>query len=187
MTPGPHRGVELSQALGQHLASGISQLNSLSDAAFFAPQGSAWSPAEHIRHLRKSAAPLVMALGLPRWLLRVRFGVPTRASRSYDEMRAVYLEQLSAGATAGRFTPSPEARPGNLLARRQEIISDWARATTGLQNAVAKWPEDALDGHQLPHPVLGLLTVREMLAFTAYHTSHHLRRIAERQVATPIV
>lgn len=182
--PSPSSGAQMSHALGQLLASGITQLNSLGDEAFFAPQGAAWSPAEHIRHLRKSAAPLVMALGLPRWLVRFRFGVPTRASRSYDEVRDVYLQKLAAGATAGRFTPSPEAQPGNLTARRQEILSDWARATTGLQNAIAKWPEDALDRHQLPHPLLGPLTVREMLAFTVYHTSHHLNRIAERQAST---
>ena len=182
--PSPSSGAEMSHALGQLLASGISQLTSLSDETFFAPQGAAWSPAEHIRHLRKSAAPLVMALGLPHWLVRLRFGVPTRPSRSYEEVRDVYLQKLAAGANAGRFAPSPEPQPGNLTARRQEILSYWARATTGLQNAIAKWPEDALDRHQLPHPVLGLLTVREMLAFTVYHTSHHLNRIAERRAST---
>lgn len=184
--PSPSSGAEMSHALGQQLASGATQLTSLSDEAFFAPQGAAWSPAEHIRHLRKSATPLVTALGLPRWLLRLRFGAPRRASRSFDEVREVYLRKLAAGATAGRFAPSPEARPGDLMARRQEIIGDWARATAALQNAIAKWPEEALDRHQLPHPVLGLLTVREMLAFTVYHTSHHLNRIAERQAPAKV-
>lgn len=183
MKPSPHSGTELSHALGELLSSGTTQLTQLTDEAFFAPQGRAWSPAEHMRHLTKSATPLVMALGLPRWMLRLRFGRPAAPSRSFDEMRTIYQSKLTAGAGAGRFTPAPEAGAGNLPARRQEIISAWARATIGLQNAIAKWPEDALDGHQLPHPILGLLTVREMLSFTVYHTSHHLRRIAERQAA----
>lgn len=183
MKPSPQSGTELSQALGELLASGASQLTPRTDEAFFAPQGPAWSPGEQVRHLTKSATPLVMALGLPRWLLRLRFGRPVAASRSFDEMRTLYLGKLAGGAGAGRFAPEPETGTGNLSARRQEILSAWARATIGLQNAIAQWPEDALDGHQLPHPVLGLLTVREMLCFTVYHTSHHLRRIAERQAA----
>jgi len=181
MTASPRSGSELAHALGDQLASGIAQLNILADDAFFAPQGVAWSPAEHVRHLTKSSRPLIAALGLPRWLLRLRFGRPAAPSRSFDTMRTLYLSKLSAGAQAGRFTPTPEDRPADPVARRQDIISAWTRATIGLQQALTKWPEEALDGHQLPHPALGRLTVREMLSFTVYHTSHHLRRIAERQ------
>jgi DinB superfamily len=185
MTGTPRSGAELGNALGAQLSSGIAQLLPLSDTAFFAAQGRFWSPAEHVRHLTKSATPLVMALGLPRWLLRLRFGPPGAPSRSFSAMTALYLERLSAGATAGRFTPTPEAVPADLLARRQEIIAGWTRATVGLQNAIARWPEASLDSYQLPHPVLGMLTVREMLFFTVYHTSHHLRRIAERSAPVP--
>lgn len=185
MTGTPRSGAELGNALGALLSSGVSQLRPISDAAFFSPQDRFWSPAEHVRHLTKSARPLVMALGLPRWLLRLRFGRPAAPSRSFEAMTTLYLERLSAGATAGRFTPTPEAVPADLQARRQEIIHGWTRATVGLQNAIAGWPEASLDSHQLPHPVLGLLTVREMLCFTVYHTSHHLRRIAERSPPVP--
>jgi hypothetical protein len=36
------------------------------------------------------------------------------------------------------------------------------------------WSEDDLDNHRLPHPLLGKLTVREMLFFTLYHIQHHM-------------
>jgi hypothetical protein len=48
---------------------------------------------------------------------------------------------------------------------------------------MTRWPERALDRHLLPHPLMGLLTIREMLAFTVYHTAHHLRRVADRAAA----
>jgi hypothetical protein len=186
VTPSPRSGAQHSEALGGLLASGSGGLLPLSDEAFFAPQGSAWSPAEHIRHLTKSARPLVMALGLPRWILRLRFGRPRGASRSFEEMKRVYLGQLAAGATAGRYTPRPEALPADPPARRREIMDAWARVTVELQNAIGRWPEAALEDYRLPHPVLGLLTVREILSFTVYHTSHHLGRIAERHSAAGV-
>ena len=176
----PHTGTELQQALGSLLAAGTAYLVTLPDDRFFAPQGTAWSPAEHVRHLTKSATPLTLGLRLPRWLLTLRFGRGGGTSRAIGRLRADYEAALAAGGQAGRFTPSREAAPGDPVARRREIMTDWARATVELQQAAAAWPEAALDRHQLPHPLLGPLTAREMLAFTAIHTAPHLRRVAER-------
>lgn len=176
----PRTGADLGNALGALLASGSAYLVSLSDARFFAPQGEAWSPARHVRHLRGSMAPLVLALRLPHWAITLRFGRPKRPSRDFDAMREFYRDHLARGAQAGRFTPAPEEPTGDPAARRAEIMREWSATTVDLQRALAEWDEAALDRHQLPHPVMGLLTVREMLCFTVYHTAHHLRRIAER-------
>ena len=178
-TGAPHAGRDLSAALGRLVAEGTTFLQQLPAAAFAAPQGSAWSPSEHVRHLRKSSAPLVTALGVPRLVLGLRFGTAARPSRSFDAMVAVYRQALTDGATAGRFTPSGEGAALD----RTAVLEDWARVTGALQARLARWDEAALDRYQLPHPVLGLLTVREMLAFTVYHTAHHLRRVAERSRA----
>lgn len=183
-TGAPHSGTELSNALGALLAAGSAALAALPDPQFFGPQGAAWSPAEHIRHLTQSSAPLVQGLRLPRWMLRLRFGGGPGRSRSFTEMRDHYLAALAAGGRAsGRFVPSTEAAPAEAAERRREIMTEWARVTVELQNAIGRWPESTLDGLALPHPLLGPLTVREMLAFTVYHTSHHLRRIVERAAA----
>jgi len=176
----PASGRELSDALGALLASGVAYLSTLSDRQFFTPQGSAWSPADHVRHLQLAAAPLARGLSLPRWLLALRFGHGTGRSRSFEAVRELYRKALQGGAQAGRFGPRPEPHPDDAVPRRQEIVNAWSRVTVELQNVIARWPEHALDRQLLPHPVLGPLTVREMLAFTVYHTAHHLRRIAER-------
>ncbi len=176
----PVTGADVDHALGALLASGTAYLSTLSDSVFFAPQGAAWSPERHVRHLQGSTEPLVLALKLPRWMVGLRFGHHHGPSRSFADIRAVYLGHLAQGADAGRFTPDAEAPPGDPAARRAEIMAAWAAATVGLQNALQRWPEESLDRHRLPHPILGLLTVREMLSFTVYHTAHHLRRIAER-------
>jgi hypothetical protein len=179
-TGAPHTGAEHSNALGALLSAGTAYLVTLPEAAFFAPQGNAWSPAGHIRHLRKAGAPLALALKLPRWMIALRFGTSGGPSRSFVEMRDVYRSALDRGAQAGRFAPGPETTLTEPLARRLEIMNAWTAVTVDLQGAIAKWPEAELDRLRLPHPLLGLLTVREMLAFTVYHTAHHLRRVAER-------
>ena len=152
-------------------------LATFSTAAFFAPQGEAWAPAGHIRHLRKAAAAVAKGLGAPRVVLALAFG-RGRRSRSFAAVRGVYLDALDAGATAGRFTPRPGVVPDE--AHRAEIMSRWAEAHRALAKDLTRWPEPSLDRYRMPHPILGRLTIREMVSFTVYHTAHHLRRIDER-------
>ncbi len=176
----PVTGADHSHALGTLLASGSAYLASLPNSVFFSRQGNAWSPAGHIRHLHKAGAPLARALKLPRWMIALRFGTWDGVSRSFAEVRDAYRATLDRGGHAGRFAPEPELSSAEPLARRLEIMNAWAAVTVDLQGGIAKWPERPLDRLRLPHPLLGLLTVREMLAFSVYHTAHHLRRVAER-------
>lgn len=177
---------ELRAALTRLVAEGGEYLATLPSATFFAPQGHRWSPAEQVRHLRKSTAPVAEALRLPAPLLHARFGRGAATSRDFLTLRDAYRGLLAEGGQAGRFAPSPEPAPSDPSARRAEIMSAWLQATGDLDAAAAHWSEDSLEQAWLPHPLLGLLTVREMLAFTVYHTSHHLTQIAARvNQATP--
>jgi hypothetical protein len=171
---------ELSGTLHRLVAEGTAFLAPMQDQAFFSPQGTAWPPALHVRHLQMSSAPLVLALKLPHFLLRLRFGSPDGKSRSFSEVREVYLGALEGGAQAGKYTPDPERSQANSTDRRHEIMNSWTMVTVELTNAMAGWSEADLDRYRLPHPVLGNLTVREILCFTVYHTAHHLRRVRER-------
>ena len=54
-------------------------------------------------------------------------------------------------------------------------------AVDELRAAIARWPDRSLDRYQLPHPLLGKLTLREMLIFTAYHQMHHLEGVKRRR------
>jgi len=50
-----------------------------------------------------------------------------------------------------------------------------------LSHKTIKQSETALDLYILPHPLLGKITLREMLYFTAYHVYHH-QTIVERDL-----
>lgn len=148
------------------------------------PQGTAWSPADHLRHLTKSMRPVAMAMGLPRLLLALRFGVSFRGSRSFEQVRDIYQQALADGsAQAGRFAPSARQAEVPPEEWRQQVMARWQEAANDLAGALRRWPEGALDRYRLPHPVLGKLTLREMLFFTVVHNAHHANRVMERAAA----
>jgi hypothetical protein len=49
-----------------------------------------------------------------------------------------------------------------------------------LARRVNRFSESELDQLLLPHPLLGKLTLREMVYFTIYHAHHHERQINPR-------
>lgn len=176
----PWTGAELADALVRVAGGGRAVLDRLDDAAFHAPQGEAWSPAWHVRHLRKSTAPIALALRTHPLLLLLRFGWHRGRSRTFVEMRETYLGALAAGGTAGRFTPSTEGDATPPDERRRRIMAAWQASVDGAATQLRRWSERRLDLVRLPHPLLGPLSMREMMAFTVYHTAHHFHRVAER-------
>lgn len=181
----PYASGELMASLGAVAAQGSAYLATIPAPEFFESQGAAWSPAEHVRHLAKSARPVARAMGLPRIALGLRFGIHRGPSPPFADLRARYLAELAAGGTAGRFTPSTQPPPDDPESAREAIIAQWLEANGALQAALAGWNERSLDRYRLPHPLLGPLTMRQMMAFTVYHTAHHLRRVAERRGDIP--
>lgn len=181
-TDEPYSRAELIATLRRLDHEGEVYLSAVAAAEFFEPQGTAWSPAEHVRHLAKSARPFARALGAPRIVLAFRFGLHRGPSPSFADVRGRYLAGLAAGAQAGRFAPRPRPKPSDLAAGRAAVIAEWRAANAALNDAVGSWAERSLDRYRLPHPVLGKLTLREMMAFTVYHTAHHLRRVVERRI-----
>ena len=148
---------------------------------FFAPIGRAWSPADNVRHLSKSIRAVTKGLGMPRIALFFLFGIARRPSRSYGEVRQAYHGVLAAGGDAGRFAPSAREAPADLAVWRDEIMAERERAAEALARAIEGWSEKALDRYRLPHPLLGKLTVREMLFFTLYHNLHHVHVVERRK------
>jgi hypothetical protein len=151
--------------------------------AFFAPVGGGWSPAGNVRHLNKAMRPLARALRLPRFLLGLLFGKARQSSRSYDGLRDAYLGVLAGGAGAGPFAPEPSQSEGGCDADRKKLMETREAVANALDETINRWNEADLDRYRLPHPLLGKLTVREMLLFTVYHNYHHPRSVANRLAA----
>ena len=149
--------------------------------AFYRRVGDAWAPADDLRHLTLSVEKVTQAFRLPSHALEARFGAPSAASRSRDEVGAVALAGLKAGGKATpEISPEPIAEEDRTGAFRAGCLAAWEAAARGFEEAVAALDDAALDRHQLPHPFLGPFTLREWLHFHVLHGDHHVRVAAAR-------
>ena len=98
------------------------------------------------------------------------FGRSNRPGRTYDELVKKYTQKLAEGGRAsGRFIPKEIS-----LAHRKKLISSLNTDVQSLTRNLNKFTESELENIVLPHPLLGKLTIKEMMYFTIYHAEHHL-------------
>ncbi|MCU0399123.1 MAG: DinB family protein [Cyclobacteriaceae bacterium] len=172
------RKEEIIHKLNQEVLTASAYFNSL-PADVFGERSNPdkWSPAENVQHLVLSVRPLLLAFSLPKFILRIMFGKPNRPGRSYEQVVEKYKAKLEAGGRAGKaFTPQEflrEMPQVTVLEKFNKAHSDFVRKISVLR-------EEQLDQYLLPHPLLGKLTLREMLYFTVYHVSHHHQLVRDR-------
>jgi DinB superfamily len=143
-------------------------------ADFFTRHGEVWSPSDNLDHLIKSHKPIAKALKLPKFTLKAMFGKPAKLSITYQELCKIYRDELAKGAQAsGRYLPDQENPNENSEQRKKELLDQFSKGSAELVSVAEKWEEDELDGYLLPHPLIGKLTIREMLFFTIYHNLRH--------------
>lgn len=149
---------------------------SLDKEQFEATPNGKWSAGQNLDHLIRSIKPLQMAYGLPKFVLGILFGKANRPSKTYDELVNKYKTKLVAGGRAsGPFIP-----PAVSFEKKDELIKSYAQQKRKLIIKIEKQKEEALDKYILPHPLLGKLTLREMLFFTIHHNEHHLELLKSR-------
>lgn len=145
----------------------------ISAQEFFHRQREVWSASDNVDHLIKSHKPIAKALRLPKFTLQAMFGKPEKPSRSYNDICTIYRDKIAKGAQAsGRYLPNQE-NPENAEEKKKKLLEQFSKASADLAAVAEKWTENELDGYFLPHPLLGKLTIREMLYFTIYHNLRH--------------
>ena len=180
----PRSGPEIAQALLAVHAASVTYWRSFDTATFLAPIGEAWSPADNVRHLTKSIRAVATGLRLPSLVVRLRFGGASAPSRDFSTMRETYRARLAQGANAGKYAPDVRLAPADPEAERSRVMRYHAIAVEEMCRHISRWSERSLDRCRLPHPLLGTLTVREMLFFTLVHTQHHIENVRRRLAAT---
>jgi len=153
----------------------INYINSLSDKDFiYNINNTKWSAGEQLQHIYLSVRPIHMALLLPKFILRLLFGRPLQ-NRTYDELVATYQRSLTNGGKAG-FAVNPK---NITISEKQKLIKDLNILIRSLNEKIDRINEDDLDKYLLPHPLIGKISIREMLYFTIYHVQHHHKAIAD--------
>lgn len=135
-----------------------------------------WSPAAQVKHIILSVRPLRKALQLPKILLRLFFGKSNREGKSFENLVKRYREKLNAGGKApASFVPSV-TEPVSLESMRLELLNEIQKVCSLLD----RFSEQEMDLYILPHPLLGKLTLREMMYFTLYHVTYHGQSIQDQ-------
>lgn len=141
----------------------------LNEADFCRKPNEKWSAGEQLAHIYLSVKPLRQALSLPKFLPKLLFGKANRPSKSYDELVNKYKDKLAQGGRAsGGYVPKPVS-----FNERNKLQTRVIQEIKLLEKKINRFNETDLDRYILPHPLLGKLTLREMLYFTIYHVLHH--------------
>ncbi|MBC7776274.1 MAG: DinB family protein [Phycisphaerae bacterium] len=144
-------------------------LGSLSETEYLAAPIGKWSAGQQLDHICRSVGPVNLAFGMPAFILRIVFGKANRPSRTYEALVEKYKTKLAEGGrAAGRFIPAMAN-----WAQREKLLRRLEKMVAALARKIEKMDENQLDTYILPHPLLGKLTLREMLYFTIYHVQHH--------------
>lgn len=155
-----------------------SYCNNVDEGVFFKRIDNKWSIAENLQHLTTSTKMTNLALRVPRFVLRLLYGKPNRPSRSYEELVAKYNNKLEAGGVAsGKYIPKEK----EINKGKDELLDNWNAITAKYLSRIKYyWDEESLDQYIVPHPLLGKITIRELMYFTIYHSKHHLKTIRQR-------
>ena len=164
---------EISALLSNRYNEFKAYVNELSkDEYEYAPEGK-WHAGQHAEHLLKSVKPVASGLGMPKFLIRQKFGKANRPSKTYDALVARYREKLELGPVYAKAYAPGDAG----FNKKDKGLKALIEALDKLVAKLSKWSEEQLDEYIFPHPLLGKVTVREMLYFTAYHAAHHQQLI----------
>lgn len=140
------------------------------EAAFFAqPHAEKWSVAQHTQHLIQASAGVAGALRDPA-LLKTQFGTTDKPGEDVEAIKNRYLQVLTNLKASGKFPYRHIETEGD----QQTLLGGFGIVNQKLADRLAALSEAEMDTLQMPHPVLGLMRVREMAIFIAYHIRHHL-------------
>lgn len=145
----------------------------LSDEEFVYSNNHKWSAGQQLEHIILAVRPITQGLMLPAFVFGFLFGKSNRPSRTYEELILKYRSKLKAGGVASRrFVPPvvSHTKRAELIQKLNSLINKLTRQLNGIS-------ENDLDRYVLPHPLLGKLTLREMMYFTIFHVEHHRENI----------
>lgn len=134
-----------------------------------------WTIAQELLHLTKSNRGTARLLSLPPERLRMA----EKPSRSYEEIVQEYrTKYATANPPRGpRGVQPDEGDPTD----KYTLINQWKKSSQALQENAGAWPESVWSKYTVwKHPLLGVLTVQEMLYFTAFHNEHHAGIVEEK-------
>ena len=146
-------------------------LNSQPDDNWEKRPDNKWTVGQQILHLVNSLQLLNNALSYPRFFLKYKFGTCNRESRDYETVTKKYQEKLIANQDRARVFNQKLKKP--IQKERERLLNRLQIQNKKLQYKLRKISNINLDTLVIPHPLMGKMTIREIIMWTAHHTEHH--------------
>ncbi|KZS40386.1 hypothetical protein AWE51_05370 [Aquimarina aggregata] len=141
-----------------------------------------WSAGQQLEHIYLSVKPLIQVFLLPKFILKIFFGKAKRESISYDAMITKYSKVLEQGGKAtSKYIPKKIT-----IQQRAQLAKSLKSTIDTLLIKIKSTKDQDLDEILVPHPLMGKLTLREMLYFSIYHAKHHHKSLKKNIVENKI-
>lgn len=130
-----------------------------------------WTTGQQIQHLVNSLQLLNNALSYPKFLLKYKFGICNREIRNYETVVKNYQNKLIENNDSAKVFNQKLKTP--TLQDRKRLLTKLQIQSKKLQYKTIKISDKNLDTLLIPNPLMGKMTLREIIMWTAYHTEHH--------------
>jgi len=159
----------IAAELNEHYRAFADYITHLTSEEYTAAIPGKWNAGQQLAHIILSVKPLVKVYGMEKSAIEQTFGRADKQSRTYDVLLSDYIEKLYDGGKAPeRYIP-----PAPPEAERKTQYETLLKLVTELSAEIDTFSEAQLDSLLIPHPLLGNLTLREMLFNSIYHVQHH--------------
>lgn len=159
-----------------------SYYTSLSPEQFFHDGLGGWSAAQNLSHITFIGSLAVYLFGLPRFLF-LPFG-KQNVQRDFNTLKNDYIGSDKV-IFIGPLAPSSIAPPIDAKNVIQTMVSDCRKVYRELNLAVQSIPEEDMDNYSLPHPSMGMLSLREMIYVLIIHPIHHTYKVEQKMEKYP--
>lgn len=158
----------LKHSLAEKYNAFLDYINGLSNEEYLFSYQQKWTAAQQLEHIVLCLKPLVQFFGLDRSTIIQKFGKVESTGRNYDVLLRDYVAKLNEGGKA------PEQYVPTTSSDDREILNmSLLKMIDELCLKIETFTEWELDTLGIPHPLLGKLSLREMLFNAIYHVEHH--------------
>jgi hypothetical protein len=165
------------QLLKEQYQKFVDSIRVLPENEFMLSVNNKWTAGQQLDHVSRAVRPVVLGLYLPKFVFKLFFGKANRPSRTYDELVEKYLGKLSSPYKISKaFVPK-----GIGYGQKEKLANTLMRNIDQLCKQLDRLTEEQLDHYILPHPLLGKITLREMMYFTIYHAGHHRKQVVKKE------
>ncbi len=161
---------EIKKGLENSFSEITSWLKNQDDLKFDQGPPGKWNTSQQLDHIYKSTKAINKGMSFPKLILRWKFGVANRESRSWDALNAKYKTAIANIPKDFKQPAAPKSYGPENKSLRVQKFENIGKQHIEMLNTFS---EKQLDKFILPHPAIGKCTFREFFMWTIIHNDHH--------------